>query len=93
MAAELKAGSGGLSRGWGKAWVFPHGLFPVFPRPHSGEVAHEAPSALRGRQQLSACPMVLQMPVHKPFSPLPSVLPSPTLNRVGMGLMLFPRRK
>lgn len=67
MAAELKAGSEGLSRGWGKAWVFPHGLFLAFPRPRSDEVAHAAPSALRGRQQLPACRVVLQMPVHKPL--------------------------
>lgn len=82
MAAELKAASGGLSRGWGKAWVFPHGLFLDFPRPHSDEVAHAAPSALWFRK----CQFT------SPFVACATVLPSPTLNRVGMGLMLFPRR-
>lgn len=77
MAAELKAGSEGLSRGWGKAWVFPHGLFLVFPRPRSDEVAHAAPSASEADSNSLPALWFCKCQFTSSFSPLPLYSPPP----------------
>lgn len=92
MTAELNAGSEGLGMGWWKAWVFPYCFFLTLPRPLSDGVPHEAPLDLGGLQPLKALSFS-RHPAHMSFLfSLPSALPSPTLNRIGMGLMFFPRR-